>query len=97
MAKLSRDDVLKLAQLARIKLTDLESDNFANEITKILDYVGQLKDVDVSGLKPTNHVTGLSNVWREDKVIDYGYSKDQLLKNVPKVKNHHIQVGRMIE
>ena len=96
MAKLSLDDVLKLAKLARIRLSEDETQSYALEISSILDYVDQLKDVDISGLKPTNQVTGLSNVWREDEIIDYGYSPDDLLKNVPKTKDRYIQVGRMI-
>jgi aspartyl-tRNA(Asn)/glutamyl-tRNA(Gln) amidotransferase subunit C len=97
MAKLSTDDVFKLAKLARIKLSDDEAKTFAEEISKILDYVEQLKQVDIGELKPTNQVTGLVNVWREDKTIDYGYKPEDLLKNVPKVKDHFLQVGRMIE
>jgi aspartyl-tRNA(Asn)/glutamyl-tRNA(Gln) amidotransferase subunit C len=97
MAKLSRDDVFKLGQLARIRLTDEEADHFADELTNILDYVEQLDAVDISGLKPTNQVTGLSNVTREDLVIDYGYKPEELLKNVPKVKDNYIQTGRIIE
>ena len=97
MAKLSRDDVFKLAKLARIKLSDDEASSYAEEITKILDYVEQLKNVDVSGLEPTNQVTGLSNVWREDELIEYGYRPEDLLKNVPKTLDKYIEVGRMIE
>lgn len=97
MAKLSRDDVFKLARLARLKLTNDEADKYAEEMSKILDYVEQLSTVDVSSLKPTNQVTGLSNVWREDVIIDYGYSPDELLKNVPKLKDRYIEVGRIIE
>lgn len=96
MAKLSRDDVHKLAQLVRINLSEEETESFAQEITKILDYVEQLNDVDVKGLKPTNQVTGLSNVWREDELIDYGYTQEDLLKGVPQVTDRYIKVGRMI-
>ncbi len=97
MAKLSRDDVFKLAKLARIRLTDEEAASFSNEISKILEYVDQLQTADVADLKPTNQVTGLFNIWREDDVIDYGYSPDDMLKNVPKLVDRYIQVGRMIE
>jgi aspartyl-tRNA(Asn)/glutamyl-tRNA(Gln) amidotransferase subunit C len=97
MAKLSRDDVFKLAQLARIRLTEDESQLYAEEISSILEYVEQLAEVDIADLKPTNQVTGLSNVWREDEIIDYGYKPEELLKNVPKIKGKYIQVGRMIE
>lgn len=91
MAKLSREDVLKLAELARISLSDDEVDWFAIELSAILGYVEQLSSVDVSGLEPTNQVTGLTNVMRKDEVIDYGYTPDDLLKIVPKVEKKHAE------
>jgi aspartyl-tRNA(Asn)/glutamyl-tRNA(Gln) amidotransferase subunit C len=96
MAKLTREDVLKLASLARISLSDDEVEEFSEELSAILGYVEQLSTVDVSGLKPTNQVTGLTNVMRADEVIDYGYKPADLLKNVPKVKGDQLQVKRMI-
>ncbi len=96
MSKLSRDDVLKLAQLARISLTDDEVDHFADELSEILGYVEQLSNVDVSGLAPTNQVTGRSNVMRADEVRSYGYEARDLLKNVPDVQDNQIKVKRMI-
>lgn len=96
MGKLTRDDVLKLAQLARISLTDTEADVFTAELSAILEYVEQLSAVDTEGLQPTNQVTGLTNVMRDDTVIDYGYEPHELLKNVPDVEANHIKVKRMI-
>jgi aspartyl-tRNA(Asn)/glutamyl-tRNA(Gln) amidotransferase subunit C len=96
MAKLTHDDVLKLARLARISLTDEEVDNFAEELSAILGYVEQLSAVDVSGLEPTNQVTGLTNVTREDVVKEYGYTPADLLKIVPNVQADQIKVKRMI-
>lgn len=96
MAKLSREDVLKLAHLSRISLTEDEVAEFRDELSAILQYVEQLSNVDVDGLQPTNQVTGLTNVMREDKVIDYGYKPADLLKNVPQVQDNLIKVKRMI-
>ena len=96
MAKLTRDDVLKLAQLASISLTDDEVDSFSEELSAILQYVEQLSSVDVSGLKPTNQVTGLTNVMRDDVVKDYGYTPLDLLKNVPATQANQLKVKRMI-
>lgn len=96
MAKLSREDVLKLARLARLELTDDEITEFSEELSTILDYVEQLQKVDVAGLKPTNQVTGLTNVWRDDEVKDYGYEPAELLKNVPAVQDNQLKVKRMI-
>lgn len=96
MTKLLREDILKLAQLSRLGLTDAEVDEFAEELTAILGYVEQLSDVDVQGLEPTSQVTGLTNVTRLDTVKDYGYQTGELLKNVPTTEGDLIKVKRMI-
>lgn len=96
MAKLTREDVLKLAQLARLDLTDDEVNEFASELSEILQYVEHLGSVDVKGLKPTQQITGLTNVMREDKAVDYGYEAKDLLNNVPEVKDNMIKVKRML-
>lgn len=96
MAKLTRDDVLHLASLARISLSDDEVIEFSEELSEILQYVEMLSGVDVAGLKPTNQVTGLTNVVREDEVKDYGYAPADLLKNVPATQDSQLKVKRMI-
>ena len=96
MTKLTREDVLKLARLARLTLTDEEIEEFTGEISAILQYVEQLQDVDLEGLMPTYQVTGLTNVMRQDKVKDYGYAPADLLKNAPETEDDHIKVKRMI-
>lgn len=96
MAKLTREDVLKLARLARLELSDAEIEQYRAELSEILQYVEQLQSVDVKGMKPTNQVTGLTNVTRPDKIRDYGYKAEELLKNVPAVKGDQIKVKRML-
>lgn len=96
MGKLSKDDVLKLAGLSRLALTADELDEFVGEISEILQYVEQLQSVDITDVKPTNQVTGLTNVMREDEEIDYGYKSSDLLKNVPAVEDNQLKVKRMI-
>ena len=97
MAKLSRDDVLKLARLARLHLSEPEIDRFQREISAILGYVEQLQAVDLNGLKPTSQVTGLTSVMRPDVVKDYGETPQELLKNVPATQDGQIKVKRMLE
>ena len=96
MAKFTREDVLKLAKLAKLDLSKAEIDSFTHEIKDILGYVEQLQSVDVKGLEPTSQVTGLKNVTRSDTVINYGISKEELLKNVPEVKDGQIKVKRVL-
>lgn len=97
MTKLSRDDVLKLARLARLELTEEEVEEYRKELSSILQYVEQIQNADVNGLKPTSQVTGLTNVMREDEVVDYGVSADELLRAVPDKQDRQIKVKRMIK
>ncbi|HSW99593.1 MAG TPA: Asp-tRNA(Asn)/Glu-tRNA(Gln) amidotransferase subunit GatC [Patescibacteria group bacterium] len=96
MADLTRDDVLKLARLARLTITDEEIEQYRKEMSAILEYVAQLQQVDITGLEPTTQVTGLKNVMREDEVADYGPSPDDLLRVVPHTQDHLIKVKRMV-
>ena len=97
MAKLSRDDVLKLARLARLELTEEEVKSYQGELERILEYVEQIQKTDVTGLKPTSQVTGLTNVMRDDEVIDYGVSADELLRQAPHQQDRHVKVKRMVQ
>lgn len=96
MTELTREDILKLAQLARLGLTEDEVNEFSGELTAILQYVEQLSSVDVEGLEPTSQVTGLTNVTRPDEIKHYGYEPLDLLNNVPVTDNNQIKVKRMI-
>jgi aspartyl-tRNA(Asn)/glutamyl-tRNA(Gln) amidotransferase subunit C len=96
MSKLSRDDVLKLARLSRLKLSDEEVEKFREELSSILEYVEVLNKVDTFGLEPTSQVTGLKNVMRKDETRDYGYKTEDLLKNAPAVKDNQFKVRRVL-
>lgn len=97
MADLNRDDMLKLANLARLEITEDELIEFLDELNSILEYVKQLQTVDTEGLEPKNQVTDLVNVTREDVPKDYGYSLTELMRNIPDKKDGLIKVKRMIE
>jgi len=96
MSKLTREDVLKLAQLAKLELTEEEQKKFLSEISEILGYVEQLQSVEVDDLEPTYQVNGLSNVSRKDEIRDYGIDRQALLKNLPAEENGQIKVKRVL-
>jgi aspartyl-tRNA(Asn)/glutamyl-tRNA(Gln) amidotransferase subunit C len=97
MSKLTHEDVLKLAELARLELTADEIERMMRDLPSILEYVEQLDDVDTTGLEPTLQVTNLSNVTRPDEVIDYGYQPADLMKNLPAMRDGQIEVKRILE
>jgi aspartyl-tRNA(Asn)/glutamyl-tRNA(Gln) amidotransferase subunit C len=65
--KLTEEEVRHVAKLARLKLTSSEVKKFQKQLSEVLDYVEILKKLDTSGVEPTSQVTGLENVFREDK------------------------------
>jgi len=96
MAKITRDDVLKLARLSQIKLGDEEVDKFVVELGEIVGYVEQINLVDTAGLEPTDQVTGLKNVMRPDEIVDYGETTEELLKNASDREKNQIKVKRVL-
>lgn len=95
MAKLSKDDVLKLARLCNLSFSEEQLERFRRELEEIVGYVEKLQAVDVTGLAPTNQVTGLTNVMRDDETAEY-VSPKELLKNVPALEGDLIKVKRVI-
>jgi aspartyl-tRNA(Asn)/glutamyl-tRNA(Gln) amidotransferase subunit C len=96
MSRLTRDDVLKLARLSRLKLSDEEIEKFQSELSGILDYVEKLQAVDTSNLKPTSQVTGLVNVTRKDEPTEYQATSAELLKNAPEILDGQFKVKRVL-
>lgn len=96
MTKITTDDVKYVARLAKIAITEDEAAKFTKELDAILGYVQQLDAVDTTGLQPTYQVTGLTNVTREDALIDYGVSRDDLLKNAPRSRDGYIEVPKVL-
>lgn len=96
MAQLTIDEVKRLATLSRLRLTDEEAESFLGELNAILDYVEKLSSVDTTGVEPTAQVTGLKNVMRADELIDYGPSRDELLKNAPAHHDGYIKVKKVL-
>lgn len=96
MTQISRDDVQHLAQLSSLQLTDDEIDTMQTDLAHILEYVEQLNELDTTGVEPTYQVTDLENVWRDDKVIDYGISREQLLALAPAQANNSVKVPKVL-
>lgn len=79
---------LKIAKLAKLPINDKQAKKLEEQFAKTLDFINQLKEVDVKNVAPTAQVTGLVNVLRED-VVDASrtFSQDQALSNAAKTYN----------
>lgn len=65
--KLTPEDVHRLAALARLSFSEEEAPRMADELTRILDFVEQLREVDTAHVEPLSHVLGQTNVFRADE------------------------------
>jgi aspartyl-tRNA(Asn)/glutamyl-tRNA(Gln) amidotransferase subunit C len=64
---IERDDVLHVARLARLALTEEELDRLGRELNAILEAVGKVSELDLDDVEPTSHPLELVNVWAEDE------------------------------
>lgn len=97
MAKLTKKDVLHVASLAKLKLSEKEIKKFIPQLSNIIDFIGQLSEVDVKGVEPTSQTTGLENVEREDKINpDQSLSVDQALSGTDKTHNGYFVVDAIL-
>ena len=96
MSILSTDDVMNLARLSSIELTDEEAVSLRADIQEILGYVEQLSDLDTSGVEPTYQVTGLQNVFRADTVSDSNVSGLQLVALAAETTEDQVKVPKVL-
>jgi aspartyl-tRNA(Asn)/glutamyl-tRNA(Gln) amidotransferase subunit C len=89
--KLSKDEVTKIAKLARIELSEAETERFSDQLSGVLSYVEKLNEVNTEGIAETSQVTGLENVLREDVVKPFDDSP-KLLDQAPQTLDNQIKV-----
>lgn len=89
-------DVRDVARLARIELNDDEAATFQSQLGRVLEYVEQLKALDVSSVEPTAHANAVFNVLREDKPSS-GLSREAALSNAPHAATNLFVVTKVIE
>jgi len=96
---ITRAEVIKIADLARLHFNDEELDAFTAQFQSILDYVEQLKQLDVSAVEPTSHVSLTSDfvgpVLREDEVRA-SLPVDESLANAPDPGSGHFRVPKVL-
>ena len=96
MAKLSKEDVLHIAHLSKLNLTDAETEKFAGQLSSVLEYVEQLKEVDTEGIEMVSQVTGLKDVFVADEITN-PVAPESLLENSPEKEGRSIKVPSVFD
>ena len=79
---ISRDEVLHVARLARLEVSEDELERFSEQLNAILEAVGKVGELDLSQVEPTAHPLALTNVWAEDETRP-PLSVEEALANAP--------------
>ena len=95
---LSKEQIEHIARLARLELSDEEFLKYGSQLSAVLDFIDQLKEVDIEGVEPTAQVTGLVNVWRKDAVVDCAETeREAALAEAPEIEERQVKVKRVLE
>lgn len=95
MSVLSREEITKLAHLARLRFEDAELETINGQLNRILDYVEKLREVDVTGVEPAAHIQHVVNVMRDD-VHDPRPVRDAMLAQAPDHEGPYFKVPRFV-
>lgn len=93
---LTRDDVKKVAVLARLKLSEAEIDSLTTQMGKILGFVESLNEVQTDGVEPMVHAMELRNVFRADESRP-SLPREESLKNAPKTDGKYFLVPQILD
>jgi len=91
-------DILRVAHLARLELSEAEAAEYGSQLGQILDYIEQIKGLDVSGIEPTAHATAVFDIYREDQVSpERVLTQNEALQNAPAVAHNQVKMPKVIE
>ncbi|HOZ56509.1 MAG: Aspartyl/glutamyl-tRNA(Asn/Gln) amidotransferase subunit C [Parcubacteria group bacterium ADurb.Bin316] len=95
--QLSKEEIQHIANLARLELSEEEIKIYGEQLSHILSYIDQLKEVDTAGVEPTAQVTGMKNVLRSDEIVKWDKKQvEQALKQASELKDKMVKVKRIL-
>ena len=94
--KLSSQEVEYVANLARLEITDAEKEKFTSQLNNILLYIDKLNELDTKGVEPMSHAIGVTNAFREDKILS-SIGMEQTLANAPDARGEFFRVPKVID
>jgi len=93
---ISRDEVTHVARLARLELTDEETELFREQLSAVLERAQRIQSLPLDDVPPTAHPVELKNVWRDDVVVEADVSEG-VLANAPDREENLFRVPRILE
>lgn len=94
--KITKEEVEKVAHLARLNLTEEEKEKMILDMAAIIEFADKISELDIGDVPPTDHIIPINNVFREDKVHP-SMDRDELLRNAPSSENGYFSVPKVVE
>ena len=94
--KINQNVISKLARLSKLKFNEDEMKLISNDLSKMLEFINQLQDLDTEGIDPLIHVNEEINNWREDQVQGM-ISQEEALSNSPVKDGTYFKLPKVLE
>jgi aspartyl-tRNA(Asn)/glutamyl-tRNA(Gln) amidotransferase subunit C len=95
MSRISKEEVKHVANLARLAITEEETEKFTKQLDAIITFAEQLNELDTENVEPTYHVLDMKNVLREDNP-QKGLDREEVLKNAPEQQEGQFKVPSIL-
>ena len=95
MSDISREEIIHIAKLAMLNLSEQEIDNYTKDMQEILGYAEMINNLDTSNIDETIGATEQKNVFRKDEVIE-PQSREELLQNAPSQDEDMFRIPKVL-
>ncbi len=96
MTQITKEEVVHVANLARLSLTDEEIEKFGKQMSAILEHASEVSKIDTRGVVPTSHPLKMENVLRED-VVGLSLTQEQALSGAPNAQEGRFMVPQILD
>ena len=93
---ITREDVLHLADLSNISLSEEQIEPLMKDLDNIVGYISQLDELDTEGVEPTYQCFDMQNVWREDVIEEFETNREDLLNLTVESEDNQIKVPKVL-
>ena len=94
--KITKEEVLHVAKLARLKLTEDETERLMTDMGSIISFADKLNELDTDGVVPTAHALPMQNAFRADEIKE-SFDRDEILKNAPSTDGDGFLIPKVVE
>lgn len=94
--KITKETVDQVATLAKLSFTDSEKERIQEDLSKIIDFMEKINEVDTEGVEPLTHINESINVLREDEAIET-ITQEEALKNAPQKDSDYFKIPKVLK